>query len=209
MYIALIIGILLILVVVIPIKITIDYEFYSKDYDVNNENIKREFKIYILRFIKIKTLKQRKKEEIKNKENSDNKVVYNIFSVYKKYKDLSKEENLFDKLHGGIKFKEIDFQIGYNLKNYILNSYVMAILNYYINSYIAKNSDNFDLKKVNYNTYISDKLLKIKIKGIVNLNLAKNIFVIIKLIFKFMKGGKNNGKKTSNRKFNDDCYDVS
>ena len=83
------------------------------------------------------------------------------------------------------------------------------ILNYIINSYIAKNSDRFNLKNLKYKTYISENLLKIKIKSIVNLNLVNTIYIVFKLIIKYMKGGNKNGKKTSNRKFNDDSYDFA
>lgn len=214
MYIALTIIFLIILILVIPIKITIDYEYYSKDYDVNNEDVKREFRIYILRFIKVKTIKKVKKEKSKNKKNKDNNVVYNILSVYKKYKQISKDENSIgnnelDKLKKNIKFQKIDLDVGYNTKNLILNSYLMAYLNYLINSYIAKNSDNFNLKNIKYNTYISKNLFKIRFKSIVNLNFVNTIYIILKLIIKNMKGGKNNGKKASNRRFNDNCYDIS
>ena len=94
MYIFLILVITLILAIIIPIKVVIDYEFYSKDYNINNENIKKEFKIYILRFIKVKTIKKRKKEEIEYKKSQDNKVIYNLINIYKKYKDVTEDETL-------------------------------------------------------------------------------------------------------------------
>ena len=85
----------------------------------------------------------------------------------------------------------------------------MAILNYYINSYIAKNVDRFKLDKTKYNISASQNLLKIKFKSIVNLNLANTIYIILKLIVKYMKGGNNNGKKTSDRGFDVNSYDFT
>jgi len=146
MYIFLAVIALILLIVIIPIKVVIDYEFYSKDYNVNNENIKKEFKIYILRFIKEKNFKKIKKKKSKNNKPKDNKAIYNIITVYKKYKDVTEDETLIDKLKRSMKFKKINLEVGFNTKNYILNSYIMAYLNYLINSYVAKNSDNFNLK---------------------------------------------------------------
>lgn len=209
MYIFLILVLTLVFAIIIPIKVVIDYEFYSKDYNINNENIKKEFKIYILRFIKVKTIKKRKKEEIEYKKSQDNKVIYNLINIYKKYKDVTEDETLLDKLMKSMKIKKIDLEIGFNMKNYIINSYIMAILNAFINSYISKNVDSFNLKDTKYQTYISKNLLKIKIKSIVNLNLVNTIYIILKLIIKYMKGGNKDGKKASNRKFNDDSYDFA
>ena len=208
MYIFLGVIVLIFLVVLIPIKVVIDYEFYSKDYNINNENIKKEIKIYILRFIKIKTFKKKKKEK-SNNENNDNNIIYNLINVYKKYKDVTEDETLLDKLKRSMKVKKADFEIGFNSKNYIVNSYIMAYINYYINMYVGKNIDRFNLNKTKYNTYISDKLLKVKIKGILDLKIVNTIHIIIKLIFRYMKGGNNNGKKTSNRGFNVNSYDFS
>jgi hypothetical protein len=208
MYIFLTIIVLIFLIILIPIKVVIDYEFYSKDYNINNENIKKEIKIYILRFIKIITFKKKKKEK-SNNENNDNNIIYNLINVYKKYKDVTEDETLLDKLKKSMKIQKIDLEVGFNSKNYIVNSYIMAYINYYINMNVAKNIDRFNLNKTKYNTYISDKLLKVKIKGILDLKIVNTIHIIIKLIFKYMKGGKNNGKETSNRGFNVNSYDFS
>lgn len=209
MHILLAIVVLILLAVLIPIKVVINYEFYSKDYNINNENIKKEIKIYILRCIKVKTFKKRKKEDTKKKKNKDNKVIYNIINVYKKYKDVTEDETVLDKLKRSMKVKKVDLEVGFNSKNYIVNSYLMAYINYYINSYIAKNIGRFNLNKTKYNTYIADNLLKVKINGILDLKIVNTIHIIIKLIFKYMKGGKNNGKETSNRRLNVNSYDFT
>ena len=217
MYIVLIVILLIFLIVLIPLKISIDYEYYSKDYNKSDEQLKREIKIYILRFFKIKTIKKRKKEENnknKNKNKKNNKSIYNIISIYKKIREIIGNEktvgdNSIDLIKQNIKYEKIELNIEYNTKNYILNSYIMAILNYYINSYIAKNVDRFKLGKTKYNISASQNLLKIKFKSIVNLNLANTIYIILKLIVKYMKGGNNNGKKTSDRGFDVNSYDFT
>ena len=217
MYIVLIVILLIFLIVLIPLKISIDYEYYSKDYNKSDEQLKREIKIYILRFFKIKTIKKRKKEENnknKNKNKKNNKSIYNIISIYKKIREIIGNEktvgdNSIDLIKQNIKYEKIELNIEYNTKNYILNSYIMAILNYYINSYIAKNVDRFKLDKTKYNISASQNLLKIKFKSIVNLNLANTIYIILKLIVKYMKGGNNNGKKTSDRGFDVNSYDFT
>ena len=198
----------------IPLKISIDYEYYSKDYNKSDEQLKREIKIYILRFFKIKTIKKRKKDKNKKKYSKNNKSIYNIISIYKKIREIIGNEktvvdNSIDLIKQNIKYEKIELNIEYNTKNYILNSYIMAILNYYINSYIAKNVDRFKLDKTKYNISASQNLLKIKFKSIVSLNLANTIYIILKLIVKYMKGGNNNGKKTSDRGFDVNSYDFT
>ena len=187
MYIFLTIIVLIFLIILIPIKVVIDYEFYSKDYNINNENIKKEIKIYILRFIKVKTFKKKKKEKSNNK-NNDNNIIYNIINVYKKYKDVTEDETLLDKLKRSMKVKKADLEIGFNSKNYIINSYIMAYINYYINMYVGKNIDRFNLNKTKYNTYISDKLLKVKINGILDLKIVNMLYDIGKyhLLIRFL-----------------------
>lgn len=209
MYIFLTIIALIFLIVLVPIKVVIDYEFYSKDYNINNENIKKEIKIYILRFLKVKTFKKRKKEDVKKKKDQENNIIYNLINVYKKYKDVTEDETLLDKLKRSMKIQKVDLEVGFNTKNYIVNSYIMAYINYYINMYIAKNIGRFNLNKTKYNTYIADNLLKVKINGILDLKIVNTIHIIIKLIFKYMKGGKNNGKETSDRGFNVNSYDFT
>ena len=48
----------------------------------------------------------------------------------------------------------------------------------------------FDMKHINYTTYISNNLLRIKLNSIVDLNIANTIGIIINLILKYKKGGE-------------------
>lgn len=186
---------MLLLCIIIPIKIVIDYEFYSKDYDINDEDVKKEIKLYVLRIIKVKTFKSVKKEKEGHEESTKFKNLYNFVSMYKKIKKFKEEENVLDKkqahkLKNNIKIRQMDFDIGYNVRNVMLNCYLMSFLNYEINSIIAKNEDMFDMKHINYTTYISNNLLRIKLNSIVDLNIANTIGIIINLILKYKKGGE-------------------
>lgn len=218
-FLILLLLILFFLIFIIPIKIVVDYEYYSKDYDINDEDVKREFKIYILRFIRVKKIIKKKDENnnkninINNKKNT--KILYNLYHVYKKYHEIQEKHkemsrSNFKRLKENIYIKKIYLDLGFNTKNIIYNSYIMSMLNSYISSFIAKNIEIFNLKETVYRTYISRNLLKIKIHGIVNLKLANTIVIVTKFILENMKGGKYNGKETtSNRKSNANSYDFS
>lgn len=214
MYIAILLVLVIVIMLLIPIKISINYEYYSKDYDINDEDVKREIKIYILRCIRIKKISKKKNKQ-KNEKNKSNKLMYNTKEVYEKYKELKiKKEAIsiddFRKLKNSIYFQKLNLNIGFNTKKIILNAYIISLFNALFSMYLSKNIDMFNIKNTEYNTYISKNLLRIKLQSIVNINLVNTIFVIIKLIYKFRKGGKNNGKETtSNRKSNANSYDFT
>ena len=128
---------------------------------------------------------------------------------YKKFDEALLNKKDLKKVNNAISFKSIYINIGVNLKNYIVNAYIIAFLNAVINMYIAKNIEKFNLEKTSYNTYTSNEILNLQIDSIINLKLVNTIIIILKIIFKLRKVEKKNGRTTSNRKFNDDSYEFT
>lgn len=210
MYIALFLIGIFTITILIPVRIVVDYEYYSKDYNVNNEELKKEIKIYILKFVRIKKLIKKNDEK-----NLNNKILFNLKNIIEKIIELKKEEKLVErselkKLKQCIYLKKLDLDIGLNTKKVILNAYIISLLNTTFNMFLAKNCNRINLNKVQYNTYLSNNLLRIKLKSIIEVKLANNTIVILKFIIKVLKGGRKNGKETtSNRKSNVNSYDFS
>ena len=196
------------LVLIIPVKVEISFNMQSKN-NQEKENqkslkTKNEIKIYILRFIKIKTIYINDKDNTNNRtnkkksleENSNKDVSSNIIKAVENYIKYEKKDSLYmskeniAKLKKGLKFEEFYLSLGFNLKNYILNAYAIAILNALINMYFSKNADHFDLQKTQYKTYISNKVIDLRFYSIINFKLVNNIIIILKLVLKLRKGGK-------------------
>lgn len=188
------------LVLIIPLKIKINFNMKSENKN-DEEDLKtvNKIEIYILRFIKIKTIYVNKKEKTNqnNRINNNTKnVISDISKAVENYIKYEKKDstviskNDIAKLKKGLKFEEFYLNLGLNLKNYILNAYAIAILNALINMYFSKNADHFDLQKTQYKTYISNKVIDLRFYSIINFKLVNNIIIILKLVLKLRKGGK-------------------
>ena len=84
--------------------------------------------------------------------------------------------------------------LGFNLDDYIANSYVNATLNTIICMYINLNQENFNMKKLYYQTYIGENLVNLNFEGIIKLSLADTIKVIGKEYFRLLKEEKGSNK---------------
>lgn len=121
---------------------------------------------------------------------------------------LSKKEA--KKINNSIYIKKINFSLGFNLHDVIINSYLIALINSIIAILISTKKDMIDYNNLKYDTYISSVIYNFKIYCILKFNLANTIFVIIKVLIRLRKVEIKNGKRgTSNRRFNDDCYDIT
>lgn len=106
--------------------------------------------------------------------------------------------------------KKLDFDFGINFINPIVNAYISTLINVLINMIIAGYIDKFNLENTRYKTYISGEVYNIKIHSIIEARFANIIYIILKIKFKLRKVEKKNVRnKTSNRKFNDDSYDLT
>ena len=108
-------------------------------------------------------------------------------------------------------FEKLNVDFGYNFFSVLTNAYVIAFLSVVISLYTAKNIEMFNLDNYSYNTYITNnQIYNLKFFSIVKFKLANTIDIFIKIFIKLRKVVKDNGKRnTSNRRLNDDCYDIS
>ena len=214
LYIILGILLLVILAILIPIKIKINYNVET---EFNKEKRKEQLhtvaniKIYLFYFLKIKTINSDNKENAGRRKKVF-KVIYKFLINFLNFRKINtalvKKEEL-KKISDSIYFKMLDLDIGINSKNILANVYLMSTLNGLINMYFAYKSDKMDLDKVKYKTYISNKIVNLKVDSIIRFNLVNTIIIIIKIILRYRKVVKEDGKTTSNRKLNDDSYDFA
>lgn len=201
-----IIGIiaLIILILFIPLKVEIKFSLKTKD---ENLKLSNYIKIYILRFIRVKKINI-KQNDNNGKEASGNlkitkQIIDNSVDVIKTMISYEKQDSVllnkkdFTTIKNNFNYKKFYLNIGYNLKDPILNAYIMALTNALINMYLSKNIDRFNIDRTKYSIYISNKIYDIDFYSIINLKLVNTIIVIIKLIIRLKKVVKKNGKQTT------------
>ena len=114
------------------------------------------------------------------------------------------------KINNSIYIQKLDMSLGVNFYDVVVNCYTIAFINTLFSILLALKKDMVNYKEVRYDTYISNVIYNFKIYSILKFNLANTIFVIIKVLIRLRKVERKNGKRgTSNRRFNDDCYDIS
>lgn len=209
MWLIIVIGILIVIgaVVCIPIKIKIDYTEEEK----KRLDIKNKIEIYILGFIKIKTIHLNQEDKIKKKGAYQVNATYQLLSNYLgflKQEELYVEKSTLKKIFHSIFFEHLDISIGLNLQEPILNAYLMALINAVLNIFFAINASNINLKNTNYITYISNDFFHLQVKGIIKFRIVNNIITIIKIVKRIREVKKKNGETTSNRFTYANRYDV-
>ena len=167
--------------------------------------------LYLFNIIKIKKIKIERKVHTEDN-NKDNRVVNTVFMIIKQIlRSLQKEEivKIVSRILKTINVKRLNLDLGINLQDSILNAYSIAIINSILPIFLAKHSKNIDLNNISYTTFISKKVINLKIDSIIYVSIVKNITSIIKIIFIILKGGIKNGNKTSNRISNDNINDFN
>ena len=84
--------------------------------------------------------------------------------------------------------------LGFNVDDYIANSYINATLNTIVCMYINLNQEKFNLKKLYYQTYVGENLVNLNFEGIIKISLADTIKVIGKEYFRLLKEEKGSDK---------------
>ncbi len=207
-----IVILLIILVLIIPLKVKVDISIKNtKNTTEEDLNTKNKIEIYILKFIKIKTIDVKQKDKIGENEYNQNiklkeeknvlsdisKIASNFINYEKRNSLLISKDEII-KLKESMTFEEFFLIFGFNLKDPIINAYVISILNSIINIYISKNVDKFTLENTAYKTYISNKIIDLRFYSIINFKLVNTIIIILKIIIKLRKVVNKNGKTTSN-----------
>lgn len=105
-----------------------------------------------------------------------------------------------------VQFQQIDFRLNINVDDYILNAYIVTFLNTVISMLISKNIKKINNDNLNYEITSNETKTKLYLKCIMYDRMTNIIIVLIRAI-KYAKelkkrGNDENGKGTSNRKFN-------
>jgi len=127
-----------------------------------------------------KKLFEKKKVPKKQKDNKIKKVFNNKDTIFQFWK-----KSYIDKFV---------LSLGFNLDDYIANSYVNVTLNTIICMYINLNQEKFNLKKLYYQTYIGENLVNLNFECIIKISLADTIKVIGKEYFRLLKEEKGSNK---------------
>lgn len=138
------------------------------------------FKICGVIPVYFKKLFEKKKVTKKQKENKIKKVFNNKDTIFRFLKKCYIDKFVLS--------------LGFNLDDYIANSYVNATLNTIICMYINLNQEKFNLKKLYYQTYIGENLVNLNFEGIIKISLADTIKVIGKEYFRLLKEEKGSNK---------------
>lgn len=167
--------------------------------------------LYLFEIIKIKKIKIERKIHTDNK-TGNNKEVNTFFMIAKqiiKLLQLEEINKIAKNILKTIKVNKLDLNLGINFSDPILNAYSIAIINSVLPIFLISNNRNINLDKIRYNTYISKKVIDLKVDSIISVSIVKNIISILKIVFLIVKGGIKNGNKTSNRISNDNFNDFN
>lgn len=193
----------LILAIIVTLLIPIRLKIYYSESERKNLKVKNRIEIYILYFFKIKTIRLENKKKIKSKNYNINaiyKVINSYMEYYKNQEKMITKKEISD-LINNIYYEKMDITLKINLKNPILNSYIISIINIIINIFIIKNQKRMNLKNTRYFTTISDNIFNANITSIVRIKLINIIAIVIKIGVRAIKLKRNNKKSNvSNQK---------
>lgn len=219
----------ILITLIIPIKIKVSFLTKGLGSLNSDEPIKKlkkvHLEIYILGFLKIfkkeidsaitpKNLNENDAIKSNHLLNLINSLSIETLGMTKLGKALLSKKEL-KKILKNIKFEEFYLGILFNSENHILNSYINATANTFLCMYINSNIDKFNIKKLRYYVHIGKNVYEIKFNSIIKFRVINNIYELIKIGFRYIKLRKNKREekdkdgRTSNRKSNDDNYDVS
>lgn len=220
-YILILVFVIILLFVFLDIKITINYKklYYKNNLEDSEKDLEKntnKITIYIFNFIKIKTLdidKLIKKENeiiIEKEKGIENKnYILSLFTDFNLIKGKIITKYLFEFIHK-IKVDKLYLSLNYKLNNMYFNIYSIVILNIIFSMFVSKYNKCFNFDDFYYNFSMSqNEKLNFNFNSIIRFKLVNTIIIGIKIIFKILKEEKRYGKRTSNRKLNDDCYDFT
>lgn len=220
-YILILVFVIILLFVFLDIKITINYKklYYKNNLEDSEKDLEKntnKITIYIFNFIKIKTLdidKLIKKENeiiIEKEKGIENKnYILSLFTDFNLIKGKIITKYLFEFIHK-IKVDKLYLSLNYKLNNMYFNIYSIVILNIIFSMFVSKYNKCFNFDDFYYNFSMSqNEKLNFNFNSIIRFKLVNTIIIGIKIIFKILKEEKKYGKRTSNRKLNDDCYDFT
>ena len=168
------------IIIYLPVSVDINTNVFLKGLKFNQiPNMQNVCKIKFggITVYKINRFIKTQKSNKKNKKKKTNKRV-NVMEFINRLIDRSW-------------VAELRLNLGFNLSNSIANSYIMAGINTLLCLFINSKADNFNLKKLYYQTYISEKMLNMNLKCIIRTSIANTIIALLK--------SRNEYKKENNR----------
>ena len=90
--------------------------------------------------------------------------------------------------------------LGLNLNNPILNAYSIAAVNSILPLYFAKNGNSINLRNIRYTTFVSQKVIDLKIDTTIYVSILKNLPSIFKILFIVLKSKLSEMKNNKNSK---------
>lgn len=185
MYIFISIVLLLILLLFIPhsTNLKLDYVYsYEKQkvYDSNYLLFKLLALVPLKKFKFIKTIEKVIKKKLSPKK-----------QICSKKKNSNLKQYFSKALYNTLKCSKLLLSIGFNLEDYVVNSYINAELNSILCIYINKNQEKFALKNIYYEVYLSKEPVKI----FADIEFRFTIFGIVKNLIKEIKKDKNKYKE--------------
>ncbi len=185
----------------IKIEVTVEEELYIDAYIFNYIRIKR------FRFNEDELKQIETKSQIVAREEIENYLKDIEFTDAKMF--IMYIMQLLNK----VRFEKIDFKLNVNVNDYILNSYIVVIVNTIISMLISKNIERINTDNLFYVVTSSEKKVKLNLKCIMYGKIANIMFVLIKIVryaFKLKKrGNEKHGKGTSYRKSNGNSNDIA
>ena len=117
-------------------------------------------------------------------------------------KSLEKEEivKIVSRIFKSIKVHDLDMDLGLNLNNPILNAYSIAAVNSILPLYFAKNGNSINLRNIRYTTFVSQKVIDLKIDTTIYVSILKNLPSIFKILFIVLKSKLSEMKNNKNSK---------
>ncbi len=184
---------------------TIKFNNSSKNNDKDNNNKDNNKK---LEKGKHENNKESKNNKItsKNQKKSKVNIAEVLFKVAKNYLNFRKKEDYvltakdIKLISNSIRFKRLYIDVGVNFNDMILNAYIVTFINTVVSMYIGKNIKRFNKSKLEYNVYISKKIVNFECDVVVTINPAILIYVLLKIFIKLKKlNKKEDNQKNKNR----------
>ncbi|MCL2860312.1 MAG: hypothetical protein FWF46_07175 [Oscillospiraceae bacterium] len=198
------IGIIVLLTVASIILILSSVKIQIKKLEANNTKIKYDIVINLFFLSKVKYFKIKINEDFINKRININKIM----KFFKPKEDIKSQYNEikfdFEMLH--IKLEEFHMELSVGTEDVLITTVLIVVISTIFSILFKKAIKKYDSKKYFYNitpVYTNKNILKLTLSSIINIKIVHIIYVIILLI----KGSGLNNERTSNRKFNDDCYE--
>lgn len=174
-------------ILICPIKVIIKYNTSEKDENLESLNC---IKIYVMYFLKVKTIHLKNNFEGKRYKKVIEFFKYNIKNYNKTERKLKllTGSNILKKFNDSIRYKRINLEFGFNLKDYILNAYLLTFITAVSNMYVSSNIEKFDINNINLDIYINQKSnFKLKLFGIIELSFVNTIIIVINILFRKIK----------------------